>query len=91
MKRPRVLRCHFPLKVMFMESVVQHLPELGFDGIILLKSISEKKVWKKTSYNHHFSDNAILNSKLMENIVRWREIVHDNTLAFSGIAEQIAN
>ena len=40
---------------------------------------------KKTSYNHHFLDNAILNSGIMGKVVRWRERVHDNTLTFYEI------
>ena len=47
-KRPRVLSRRFPVKVMFMGVVAKPLPELGFDGIIFLKRISEKKLWKKT-------------------------------------------
>ena len=47
-KRPRVLSCRFLVKMTFMGVVTKPLPEIGFDGIIFLKDISEKKVWKKT-------------------------------------------
>ena len=76
---------------MFMGVVTKPLPELGFDGIIFLKDISEKKVWKKTSYNQHFSDDTILNSELMAKIGGRREIVHGNTLTFSGLSQQLTN
>ena len=61
-KRPRSLSRRFPVKVMFMGVVSKHLLELGFDGRIFLKRISERKVWKKTNYNQRFPDNAIINS-----------------------------
>ena len=67
-KRPRALSRRFPVKVMFVGVVVKPLPEHGFDGRILLERIPERKVWKKTSYNQRFSENAILNSELMEKI-----------------------
>ena len=53
--------------------------------------ISEKLFWKKTSYNQHFSDDAILNAGVMENIGGWRERVYYNTLVFSKIPKQPAN
>ena len=60
------------MKVMFMGIVALPLPVLGFDGRILLKRISEKKVRKKISYNQHFSYDSILNDQIMENIGKGR-------------------
>ena len=90
-KRPRALSCRFSVKVMFMGVAVKPLPELGFYGRILLRRISERKVCKKTSYNQGFSDNSILNSEIMGEIGGWREIIHNNTLTFYGLAEQLDN
>ena len=53
-KHPRALGSRFPFKVMFMGVFTQPIPELGFDRRIFLKSISEKKALKKTSYNQIF-------------------------------------
>ena len=69
--------------------VVQPLPELVFDGSILMKRISEKKVGKKV-YNQSFSDNAILNYEQMGGNGGQRVRVHDNTLTFSGLYQQMA-
>ena len=71
--------------------VAKNLPELRFYGRISLKRISERKVWKKTSYIQCFPDIAILNSELMSKIGGWREIIHNNTLTFYGLAEQLDN
>ena len=51
--------------------------------------ISDKKAWKKTSYNQRFMDNSINNYNLMEKIGGWKERVHDNTLNFSGISHHL--
>ena len=67
-----------------MRVVAKPLPELGFDGRIFLERISERKVRKKTCYNQRFSDNAIINSELIEEIGGWRKKIHDNALNFSG-------
>ena len=48
-------------------------------------------MWKETSYDQSFSYNAILNSKIMAKIGQLKEIIHDNTLTFSRLAEQLAN
>ena len=91
MKHPRALRRSFHIKVMSVGVVAQPLPELGSGREMFLKDISDKEVWKKTSYNQNFSDNVVLNSELMAEIGGWRERVTYNTLTFSGISEQLAN
>ena len=90
-KLPRALSRRFPIKVMFMGIVAKPLHEIGFDGGIFLKRITERKVWKKTSYNQNFSDNAIINSEIIGKIGVWREIIHDNTLTFSVLYQQLDN
>ena len=65
---PRALSRSFTVKVMFMGVFLKPLPEFGFGRRIFLKRISEKKVWKKKCYDQSFSDNAILNSEIMEKL-----------------------
>ena len=48
---PQVLICSFTIKVVFMGVIARTLSEIGFDGGIFRKIISEKKVRKNTSYN----------------------------------------
>ena len=91
MKCPRALSHQFPVKVMFMEVIPWQLPELSFDRRIFLKRISENKFWKRTSYNKHFSDDAILNAGIMANIHGWRDRFHYITLIFSKISKHPAN
>ena len=76
---------------MFMGGFARPIPELGFDGRIFLKRISERKVWKKTSYNQCFSNNPILNNELMVRIGICKARIHDNTLTFSGLSQQLSN
>ena len=71
-KLPRALSCRFPVRVIFMGVVATPLPEIGFDGRIFLKRISERKAWKKTSYNQSLPENENLNSSLMKKIGGWR-------------------
>ena len=57
---------------MFMGVAALPLSVLGFDGRILLKRISDKKVRKKISYNQYFSYDSIINDQIMENIGKGR-------------------
>ena len=86
-KRLRYFSHRFPVKAVFMEVVVQPLPEISFDGRIFLKRISAKKKWKKTSYNKRFSYDDILNAEIMAKIGVWRDKLHYKILAFSVIAQ----
>ena len=75
---------------MFTGVVAESILELGFYGRTFMKRISDKKVYKKRSYNQHFTDYAILNAEIMENNCGWRERVHENKINFYGISQQLA-
>ena len=79
------------VKVVFMGAINRPILEIGFDKSILLKSISDKKVWKKTSYNQHFLGDTFLDAEITGIFGRWRNRFYKSTLTFSEMYKQLAN
>jgi hypothetical protein len=54
--QPKTLSRRYPVKVMFQGIATRPYPEYDFNGCIMLKRCSEKKLTKRLAFNQRFSD-----------------------------------
>lgn len=54
--QPKTLSRRYPLKVMFQGVISRPYPEYNFDGCIMLKRCSKKKLTKRLAFNQGFAD-----------------------------------
>lgn len=73
--RSKILSRRFPVKYRFMGVVSRYVPHHGFDGRILLESVSERKYIQTCTLHSNFSYDVLVNGEI--NNGKWRDLIAD--------------